>query len=307
MSGALTSHLRGRLGSAPWAAAALSRAQQVALWQTVPASRGRAHPPASARSVTLTAISDGSSMRPRLGMGNVSFNPPAGPALVGGAQRSGAAVCFAPSGRRHMASNPLDSMDLFGDDAKGTRTVVESYTPEGFIINSTFVEGATILLPEMVLHWNVEGMQDVNWESISLVRLMSKKPEIILLGTGRRIQRVPDALQMQFKRMSVNVEVMDSVNAVATFNVLNQEGRQVVAALLPLESVQEEKNDDEEDFLKDMPRPEMKTRQPGRPQGGSGAGALHGSRPSCRCCDCGAPPGTQGVYPAPQGCGCTRG
>ena len=39
----------------------------------------------------------------------------------------------------------------------------------------------------------------------------------------------------QARQHGFALEVMDTVNAAATFNVLSEEGRQVVAALLPLE------------------------------------------------------------------------
>jgi NADH dehydrogenase [ubiquinone] 1 alpha subcomplex assembly factor 3 len=57
--------------------------------------------------------------------------------------------------------------------------------------------------------------------------------EILVLGCGSRVQRVPPALTAALKEQGLAVEAADTANAVATFNILAQEGRAVVAALLP--------------------------------------------------------------------------
>ena len=46
---------------------------------------------------------------------------------------------------------------------------------------------------------------------------------ICVIGTGRRMQRLPPTLMKQMKLMGINVEVADTVNGLATFNVLNEE------------------------------------------------------------------------------------
>mmetsp|Transcript_27167 Transcript_27167/g.52972 ORF Transcript_27167/g.52972 Transcript_27167/m.52972 type:complete len:282 (+) Transcript_27167:330-1175(+) len=202
-------------------------------------------------------------------------------------RRTGATASVVPggwigvaSGRRGMNS-PFDAMNMLGGSAEPGRTIVESYTQDGFVVNQTFVEGAAILLPRMIVHWNVTEMSDITFESLSILRIMQDKPEMLLVGTGRRVQRLPSELIDQIKKMGLQMEVMDSINAVATFNVLNEEGRQVVVALMPLEAKVEAaaKDDDEDDILKDMPRPKMSrpsTNEPDRParRGGTTLGGF---------------------------------
>ena len=62
------------------------------------------------------------------------------------------------------------------------------------------------------------------------------------------MQRLPHDVQLQLKKLGIHVELMDSVNAMATFNVLNEEGRTVIAALLPLNFVGQEKQDPSSNF-----------------------------------------------------------
>ena len=60
------------------------------------------------------------------------------------------------------------------------------------------------------------------------------QPEVILIGTGNTQIFLPPATQVHFFRRNFGFEVMTTDAACRTFNVLAAEGRQVVAALLPL-------------------------------------------------------------------------
>lgn len=123
--------------------------------------------------------------------------------------------------RRASAASPLEAMNLLGPMG-AHRSTIESYNSEGFVINGTLVKGAVVILPETVMFWNVGEMKDMTWESLSIVNVMAKKPEVCILGTGRRLQRLPPEVHLEFKKLGIHLDVMDSVNAGATFNVLNQ-------------------------------------------------------------------------------------
>jgi NADH dehydrogenase [ubiquinone] 1 alpha subcomplex assembly factor 3 len=58
-------------------------------------------------------------------------------------------------------------------------------------------------------------------------------PEILVLGCGRRIQRVSKEVRDFLRSNGIKLEAIDSANAASTFNILNEEGRQVAAAMLP--------------------------------------------------------------------------
>lgn len=58
--------------------------------------------------------------------------------------------------------------------------------------------------------------------------------EILVLGCGARIQHnLAPELKEFLKVNGIVVEYLDSVNACATFNILNAEDRKVAAAILP--------------------------------------------------------------------------
>ncbi|KAI9915448.1 hypothetical protein PsorP6_007445 [Peronosclerospora sorghi] len=57
--------------------------------------------------------------------------------------------------------------------------------------------------------------------------------KILVLGCGERIDRLAPELNEMLKINGVVVEYQDSLNACATFNILNAKDRRVAAALLP--------------------------------------------------------------------------
>ena len=59
------------------------------------------------------------------------------------------------------------------------------------------------------------------------------RPEVILLGTGNRLQFPHPRLTQPLQQAGIGLEAMDTVAACRTYNILMAEGRQVLAALLP--------------------------------------------------------------------------
>ena len=69
--------------------------------------------------------------------------------------------------------------------------------------------------------------------SLSFLRTLTPRPELLLIGTGREIsQRLPEDIADYLKQLGIGVEMMDSGNAIATYNILTDEGRTVLAAML---------------------------------------------------------------------------
>lgn len=85
---------------------------------------------------------------------------------------------------------------------------------------------------KVVPQWNVECVEDIDEENLQAI--FDLEPEVILIGTGDKQVFLPPATQVHFFRRHVGFEVMTTDAACRTFNVLASEGRQVVAALLPL-------------------------------------------------------------------------
>lgn len=108
---------------------------------------------------------------------------------------------------------------------------IRAWEPGRVRIAERWIVGNLIVAAERV----VEGWLPVNPAAITLADLvpaLAFEPTIVLLGTGTD-HRVPDVeLMAELAGRAVGLEIMSTPAACRTFNVLLQEERRVVAALL---------------------------------------------------------------------------
>jgi len=74
---------------------------------------------------------------------------------------------------------------------------------------------------------DIEAMQEQDLDD-----LLSKQPEIVIIGTGWNTQRPPRDLVFAMARRGIGFETMDTPAACRTFNVLVGEGRDAAAVLI---------------------------------------------------------------------------
>uniref|UniRef100_UPI00254065C2 NADH dehydrogenase [ubiquinone] 1 alpha subcomplex assembly factor 3 n=1 Tax=Euleptes europaea TaxID=460621 RepID=UPI00254065C2 len=110
---------------------------------------------------------------------------------------------------------------------------IEGYTGWGFTINGDKVVGPCAVLPRAILQWNVGTHQDITAESLALFRLLEPRIEIVVLGTGDKVERLDPAVLRLMRQCGIAVEVQDTPNACATFNFLTSERRVAAAGLIP--------------------------------------------------------------------------
>lgn len=112
-----------------------------------------------------------------------------------------------------------------------TLNTVTAYGEDYVEINTRRHERPIVLMPEeAVAHWPVAGFESLEPRHFEL--LLPYRPELVLLGTGRR-QRFPHPrLTRTLTDARIGVEVMDTQAACRTYNILMTEGRRVMAALL---------------------------------------------------------------------------
>ncbi|GAA5860384.1 hypothetical protein JCM3774_000401 [Rhodotorula dairenensis] len=71
-------------------------------------------------------------------------------------------------------------------------------------------------------------------EKLAVFEALSPRPEIVLFGTGAKGLFAPPSVRSYLNGLGIQVDVLDSRNASATFNLLQEEGRRVAAALYPI-------------------------------------------------------------------------
>lgn len=135
-----------------------------------------------------------------------------------------------PSLRR--AFSLYDQINLI-DNVPDDQLRFQGYTDTGFTVNGVEYEGSVLCVGNMLLSWNPKKFSDVTADSLSIFQIMRPIPEILVLGCGRYIEQVDPELRRFIRSTGMKLEALDSRNAASTYNILNEEGRIVAAALLP--------------------------------------------------------------------------
>ncbi len=118
----------------------------------------------------------------------------------------------------------------------GNEVAVRGFGETSFVINDILVNQSVLLLPHSVLKWSPRKFDDITIDSLSVVKFIYPTIEILFIGCGEKMnQPIPRPIVEHYRDKGVIIEASDSVNAAATFNILNAEGRNVAAALLTLE------------------------------------------------------------------------
>ena len=121
-------------------------------------------------------------------------------------------------------------MKLQSDPHSGANTIT-GYG-DGYIeINKIPYSHAVLLSSDgEILEWAVKSFDELS--PADFTQMASLKPELIIIGTGKR-QRFPrPELLKTLIEAKIGFEVMDSQAACRTYNILVGEGRQVLLALI---------------------------------------------------------------------------
>ncbi|KAM3281467.1 NADH dehydrogenase [Capsicum chacoense] len=109
----------------------------------------------------------------------------------------------------------------------------QQFTDTGFRVNGAHYEGSLLCVGNLLMSWQPKNLSEVTPESLSIFQTVRPVPEILLLGCGKYIQPVNPELRAFIRSTGMKLEAIDSRNAASTYNILNEEGRIVAAALLP--------------------------------------------------------------------------
>ncbi|KAK7350531.1 hypothetical protein VNO77_09248 [Canavalia gladiata] len=135
-----------------------------------------------------------------------------------------------PSLRR--AFSLYDQINLI-DQVPEDQLRFQGYNDTGFTVNGVEYEGSLLCVGNLLLSWKPKKFSEVTADSLSLFQTVRPIPEILILGCGRNIQHVDPEIRRFVRSTGMKLEAVDSRNAASTYNILNEEGRIVAAALLP--------------------------------------------------------------------------
>jgi uncharacterized protein len=119
-----------------------------------------------------------------------------------------------------------------GQPANGP--LIRGFAGNGFRLDDITVAASLLLTPTRALDWTPPAIAALTVESFAPA--LDETPEFILLGTGARLVRPPAALIRALDARGIGIDPMDSRAAARAWGVLRDEGRQIAAALYPLDA-----------------------------------------------------------------------
>lgn len=111
------------------------------------------------------------------------------------------------------------------------RFICRGVSASGVRVNDREISTSFLLGPNVLVeHWpltDIAGSEPEAWEAV-----LALKPSLFILGTGD-IQVFPGPKHIAFfLQRGIGFEVMDNAAAARTFNILAQEGRNVLAGFI---------------------------------------------------------------------------
>ncbi len=124
-------------------------------------------------------------------------------------------------------------MDVTPLVSKG-RQVIRSYGSGGFKVNDAAFTGTILIAGDHTQSLAISTLADVTISLLAPLIASDPKPEILIVGTGSRMEQVSSALRQELRTHGIMVECMDTGAACRTYNVLIGEDRRVSALLMAI-------------------------------------------------------------------------
>ncbi|MBX5132561.1 hypothetical protein HJB79_21375 [Rhizobium lentis] len=112
------------------------------------------------------------------------------------------------------------------------RAPIDTYGNGGFRFADMSHRGSILCLPSGIYGWDMDVSEPLTPENFSRVLDEAADIEVLLVGTGTELRRLPDELKQVLKARGISSDPMSTGAAVRTFNIMLSEQRAVAAALI---------------------------------------------------------------------------
>ena len=114
------------------------------------------------------------------------------------------------------------------------QNLIRAYAPGRITINEEVYTRSVVVTPQQIIaEWPPASFSDLREEHFEII--VALKPEVVILGTGGRLQFPAPSLTRDLVDARIGLEVMNTGAACRTYNILMSDDRRVVAALLMIE------------------------------------------------------------------------
>ena len=120
-------------------------------------------------------------------------------------------------------------MDIALEDPDA-KHFVKRYAPGELVLNTGAHTDSIIVYQDKVLSWEPRDITELTVGEIS--NLVALKPGMIILGTGQKQSFPESELLAAIYEARIGIEIMSTRAACQTYNLLADEGRDVLAALI---------------------------------------------------------------------------
>jgi uncharacterized protein len=115
------------------------------------------------------------------------------------------------------------------------RAPIDAYGNGGFRFADMSHRGSILCLPSGIHGWEPKAPPTLTIADFSLVLAQAADIEILLVGTGTDLRRLPQELRDALRQHRITSDPMSTGAAVRTYNVLLAEDRAVAAALIAVD------------------------------------------------------------------------
>lgn len=112
--------------------------------------------------------------------------------------------------------------------------LVTGFFPGGFKVREVRYAGGLLLTPDEARAWPAPPLDRLDEAGLAAILTREPGPEFLLLGTGASLHQPTRAFVRALEARGIGLAVMDSRAAARAWGVLRIEGRDIVAALMPL-------------------------------------------------------------------------
>ena len=113
--------------------------------------------------------------------------------------------------------------------------VINSYGAGRFRVTGTTYNTTILVCSERTVPVKVGCLEKLSMDMLPPLDNMMPRIELLLLGCGGAVQKIPDTFSRDLRAIGIAVEPMSTGAACRTYNVLAAEGRQVGALLIPVD------------------------------------------------------------------------
>ncbi|XP_023637885.1 uncharacterized protein LOC17887267 [Capsella rubella] len=136
-----------------------------------------------------------------------------------------------PSLRR--AFSLYDQINLIDNVPEDQLRFRSKFDETSFKVNGVKYEGSLLCVGNLLMSWSPRNFSQITTDSLSIFQTVRPIPELLIVGCGRYNHPLNPQVRQFIKSIGMKLEILDSRNAASTYNILNEEGRIVAAALLP--------------------------------------------------------------------------